>query len=91
MEKEEQRSETRRTENDASSGVSSRMIFVYIECYNGARLSIAGNRPMAINLAHRPDLDSRVEQLADRLGLKGRGRRTATIERALTLLKKHGA
>ena len=46
---------------------------------------------MAINLAHRPDLDSRVEQLADRLGLKGRGRKTATIERALTLLEKHVA
>ena len=46
---------------------------------------------MAINLAHRPDLDDRVEQLADRLGLKGRGRKTATIERALTLLEKHVA
>ena len=46
---------------------------------------------MAINLAHRPDLDSRVERLADRLGLKGRGRKTATIERAPTLLKKHVA
>ena len=44
---------------------------------------------MAINLAHRPDLDSRVERLADRLGLKGRGRKTATIERALTLLEQH--
>ena len=44
---------------------------------------------MAINLAHRSDLDSRVERLADRLGLKGRGRKTATIERALTLLEKH--
>ena len=46
---------------------------------------------MAINLAHRPDLDSRVEQLADRLGLKGRGRKTATIKRALTPLEKHVA
>ena len=46
---------------------------------------------MAINLAHRPDLDSRVERLADRLGLKGRGRKTATIERALALLEKHVA
>ena len=44
---------------------------------------------MAINLAHRPDLDRRVEQLADHLGLKGRGRKTAIIERALTLLEKH--
>ena len=44
---------------------------------------------MAINLAHRPDLDRRVEQLADHLGLKGCGRKTATIEWALTLLEKH--
>ena len=46
---------------------------------------------MAINPAHRPDLDSRVERLADRLGLKGRGRKIATIERAFTLLEKHVA
>ena len=46
---------------------------------------------MAINLAHRPDLDSRVEKLADRLGLKGRGRKTATIERALALLEERVA
>ena len=39
---------------------------------------------MAINLAHRPDLD-------DRGGLKGRGRKTATIKRALTLIEKHMA
>ena len=44
---------------------------------------------MAINLAHRPDLDDRVERLADRLGLKGRGRKTATVERALALLEEH--
>ena len=46
---------------------------------------------MAINIAHRPDLDSRVEKLADRLGLKGRGRKTATIERALALLEERVA
>ena len=46
---------------------------------------------MAINLAHRQDLDSRVEKLAGRLGLKGRGRKTATIERALTLLEERVA
>ena len=33
---------------------------------------------------HRPELDDRVERLADRLALKGRGRETAIIERALT-------
>ena len=48
-------------------------------------------RPMAINLAHRPDLDSRVEKLAGRLGLTGRGRKTATIERALVLLEERVA
>ena len=42
---------------------------------------------MAINLTHRPDLDVRVERLAERLELKGRGRKTATIERALTALE----
>lgn len=42
---------------------------------------------MAINLTHRPDLDDRVERLAERLELKGRGRKTATIERALTALE----
>ena len=41
---------------------------------------------MAFNLAHRPDLDNRVEKLASRLGLTDRGRKTGTIERALTLL-----
>ena len=43
---------------------------------------------MAINLVHRPDLDDRVENLAARLGLKGRGRKTAIIERALTALEE---
>ena len=43
---------------------------------------------MAINLVHRPDLDDRVESLASRLGLKGRGRKTAIIERALTALEE---
>ena len=42
---------------------------------------------MAINLTHRPDLDDRVERLAERLELKGRGRKTAIIERALTALE----
>ena len=42
---------------------------------------------MAINLTHRPDLDSRVEKLASRLGLHGRGRKTAVIERALSALE----
>ena len=46
---------------------------------------------MAFNLAHRPDLDSRVEKLAGRLGLTGRGRKTETIEQALDLLEERVA
>lgn len=42
---------------------------------------------MAINIAHRRDLDDRVERLAARIGLRGRGRKTAVIERALTALE----
>ena len=42
---------------------------------------------MAINIAHRPDLDRRVEVLALRLGLRGRGRKTRVIERALESLE----
>ena len=43
---------------------------------------------MAINLVHRPDLDDRVEKLAARFGLKGRGRKTAIIEKALAALEE---
>jgi len=43
---------------------------------------------VAINLVHRPDLDARVEKLAFRLGLRGRGRKTAVIERALAALEE---
>ena len=43
---------------------------------------------MAINIAHRHDLDERVERLAGRLGLRGRGRKTAVIERALGALEE---
>ena len=43
---------------------------------------------MAINIAHRPDLDARVERLAGRLDLRGRGRKTAVIERALRALEE---
>ena len=42
---------------------------------------------MAINLTHRPDLEQRIERLAARLGIHGRGRKTAVIERALTALE----
>ena len=42
---------------------------------------------MAINIAHRHDLDERVERLAVRLGLRGRGRKTAVIERALDAIE----
>ncbi len=43
---------------------------------------------MAINLVHRPDLDNRIEKLAARLGLRGRGRKTAIIEQALAVLEE---
>ncbi len=43
---------------------------------------------MAINLTHRPDLEIRIEKLADRLKLIGRGSKTATIERALDALEQ---
>lgn len=43
---------------------------------------------VAINIAHRRDLDERVEWLAARLGLRGRGRKTAIIERALAALEE---
>ena len=46
---------------------------------------------MAINLVHRKDLDDRVERLAARLGLSGRGRKTAIIERVLTVLEEQVA
>ena len=45
---------------------------------------------MAINIAHRRDLDERVERLAARLALRGRGRKTAIIERALERLAQAG-
>ena len=43
---------------------------------------------MAINLTRRPDLEARVERLAALLELKGRGRKAAVIERALTALEE---
>ena len=43
---------------------------------------------MTINIAHRADLERRVEKLAERMGLKGHGRKTATIERALGVLEE---
>ncbi len=42
---------------------------------------------MAINIAHRSDLDARVEALALRLGFNGKGRKTRIIERALHALE----
>lgn len=42
---------------------------------------------MAINLTHRPDLENRIERLASRLGMNGRGHKTAVIERALSALE----
>ena len=46
-------------------------------CYNRCYDEVVG-----INIAHRHDLDQRVERLAGRLGLRGRGRKTAVIEQA---------
>ena len=50
---------------------------------------------MAINLVHRPDLDNRVERLAerlaDRLGLKGRPTQDRDDRASATLLEKHVA
>ena len=43
---------------------------------------------MAINLTHRPDLEQRIERLASRFGMNGRGRKTAVIEKALTALEE---
>ena len=60
----------------------------YDECYDlrGSRSEEDGS--LAINIVHRPDLDARVEKLASCLGLKGRGRKTAVIERALAALEE---
>ena len=71
--------------------VLSHIAFIYIERYNHVHATQQRGRPMAFNLARRPDLDSRVEKLADRLGLTGRGRKSATIERAITLLEERAA
>ena len=38
---------------------------------------------MAINIAHRRDVDARVEKSAARLDLRGRERKTVVVERAL--------
>ena len=43
---------------------------------------------MTMHFMRSPDIDSRVEQLADRLGLTGSKRKTETIERALALLEE---
>ncbi len=43
---------------------------------------------MAINLTHRLDLEEKIEYLAGRLKLTGRGRKTLTIERALDALEE---
>ena len=43
---------------------------------------------MAINLTHRPDLEAKIELLAQQLKFKGRGRKTNTIERALDALEE---
>lgn len=42
---------------------------------------------MAINLTHRADLEARIDRLASRLGINGRGHKTAVIEKALGALE----
>ena len=54
----------------------------YNSCYH---------RPVAINIMHRRDLDDRVERLAARLALRGRGRKVTVIERALSALEERVA
>ena len=46
---------------------------------------------VAINIVHRRDLDERVERLAARLGLRGRGRKVKVVERALSALEERVA
>ena len=55
---------------------------------HGRKLQSMLRSRMAINIAHRPDLDERVERLAARLDMRGHGRKTAVIERALGVLEE---
>ena len=64
------------------------MFVYYDECYDQTESHSEEKRSVAINIVHRPDLDARVEKLASCLGLKGRGRKTAVIERALAALEE---
>ena len=64
------------------------MFVYYDECYDQTESHSEEGRSVAINIVHRPDLDARVEKLASCLGLKGRGRKTAVIERALAALEE---
>ena len=62
----------------------------YDERYDLRSLCSEEGGLVAINIVHRPDLDARVEKLASCLGLRGRGRKTAVIERALAALEEQG-
>ena len=70
------------------TGNSTEMRVNYDECYDQVDSCSEEDGSVAINLVHRPDLDARVEKLASCLGLRGRGRKTAVIERALTALEE---
>ena len=73
------------------SGTASRLQAVtvnYDECYDLRGSCSEEDELVAINIAHRPDLDARVEKLASCLGLRGRGRKTAVIECALAALEE---
>ena len=43
---------------------------------------------MAIHITDRPDLEQRIERLADRFDIRGPGRKTAVIEQALAALEE---
>ena len=60
----------------------------YDQCYDRVESQDEEGGWVAINIVHRPDLDARVEKLASCLGLSGRGRKTAVIERALAALEE---
>ena len=43
---------------------------------------------MAIHITDRPDLEQRIERLADLFDIRGPGRKTAVIEKALAALEE---
>lgn len=77
-----------RLAREPCTGNSSDVSINYDECYDRVESQDEEDGPVAINIVHRPDLDARVEKLASCLGLRGRGRKTAVIERALAALEE---